>query len=448
MRVSSSDSPRRGAVTGWYRSSPFALRLSRRSLAMAASALALAALVPLEIPASAGAQPGPPSPVYGASGEDPVTADNQPQAFAHPSAACPASSPCYLPEANPAPTEGFPVDSHTADTYERPTSAGAAATAVLAAIDIASSQVGADEDYLYLRINLAGVDPASRALPYVYGFELDYDDEDAGDLLVRVTNPGADLHSRFGATGVVAYWNKNSNIFNATAHLPDGPTGTADGYEVVAFDQGSNHLENAPGGAEAVVARIAPDRAASLELAVRRPFLEAVTTYDPRLDLSGRFTKLALRPSASRGPIEPAWFTLHDRFGRRDSGSPFPFLRVAPLSPGCPVSDVGLTQAGRSALDSGTGADTGIPNPCYPNRAIAEFDNAYYTVGTSDPTPTPGPPTGQEGNREEAGRSARPVFLAAMVAGASVVVLVLALRPRARRAPRDGAGKAGPTTGG
>lgn len=399
----------------------------RAPVILAGALLVIAAAAPDWMPA-AWAQPRPPSPVYGILGEDPVTSDNQRLAFTHPKATCPPASPCYLPEPNPLPTEGLPVDSHTADTYERPTAPGAGATVVLAAIDIASSQVGADEDHLYLRINLVGTDPATKSLPHVYGFELDYDDEDAGDLLVRVSDPRANLGTRFGVVGVEAYWNKNSNVFNATAQLPDGPMGTADGYEVLAFDEGANHVENSPGGPDAVVARIAPDRPASLEVALRRPFLEAVTTYDPRIDLSGRFTKLALRPNASTRSIEPAWFTLHDRFGRLESGSPFPFLRIAPASSGCPVSDTGLTQAARGALDSGTDVDTGIPNPCYPNGAIAEFDNAYFTVGTSDPTPTPGPAEEKAG-RGEGGLASRLLLALAMVAVATVAA-ALAVRGR------------------
>ncbi|PLS75849.1 MAG: hypothetical protein CYG61_04680 [Actinobacteria bacterium] len=393
--------------------------------------LALGVLAfPVSAPARVFAQrPASPRPVYGITGEDPVTADNRGRALSHPQASCGPDNPCYLPEPNPAPVEGLPVDSHTADTYERPTAPGSAATGVISAVDIASAQVGADEDRLYFRINLADVDERTRGLPYVYGFELDYDDEDAGDLLVRVTDPAGNLGTRFGVGGVAAFWNANSNVFGATAHLPDGPGGTIDGYEVLAFDQGANHVKDNPGGDRAVVARVAPDRAASVELAVARPFLEAVTTYDPRIDLGGPFTKLALRPNASTRMIDPAAFTLHDRFGRQESGSPYPFLRVAPESPTCPASDAGLTQAAREALDSGTDADTGIANPCYPNRALAEYDNAYYTVGTTDPTPTPGPPGGdQQAQRTGRGGTRWGLVLAVGVALASAVTLALALR--------------------
>jgi hypothetical protein len=162
--------------------------------------------------------PPSPTPVYGVSGEDAVTADNRPQAFAHPAASCPAATPCYLPDPNPAPTEGFPVDSYTADVYERPTTpAASAAPAVFPALDIVSSQVGADEDYVYFRINLFGIDSAG-SLPYDYGFELDFDDDPAGEVLVRLTNPGASLGTRFGVTGLVAFWNENSNILGASGH--------------------------------------------------------------------------------------------------------------------------------------------------------------------------------------------------------------------------------------
>lgn len=390
--------------------------------------------------ASPFAQPPPaPAPVYGVTREDAVTADNPPQAFTHPSASCPAASPCYLPDPNPPPLEGLPVDSHTADVYERPTEPGPAATTVHAALDIASSQVGADADYLYFRINLFALDPGTRSLPFVYGFELDYDDDPAGDLLVRVADPGANLGTRFGVAGVAAFWNQNNNLFGERAGLPDGPGGNADGYEILAFDQGANHLNRAPGGNDAVLARIAPDGPA-LELAVRLPFFDAVKLNPAGVDVSGGVNKAGLRPNASREPIDPASFTLHDRFGRGESGSPFPFLRLAPPSAACPASDRGLAQADREVFDSGTGIDTGIPNPCYPIRALAPFDSAYFTMGTTDPTPTPGPPPRQDEAETGARRGRRaswPVLLAAPVA---VVVVAAALIFARRHAGSAGRG--------
>lgn len=323
-----------------------------------------------------------PRPGYGAAVPDAVTVDNVPRPARSPEERCPAAG-CVVAEANPEPP-GRVVDSYTADTYERPVSSGPGSAVVLPALDITSVRAGTRGEFLFYRIDLAGPD-GGGGLPFSYAFEIDYDDDPAGDLLVRLDNPRAGLSTTFAAAGVVAFWNQNSNAAGPNPGTPDGPGASPDGYERRVFDGGANTLDGAPGGERAVLARVAPDREASLEVAVDGRFIQAMNDDLPAASASFRAT-------ASRATLPESSYYLHDRFGRRDVGSPYPFLRLAGAPAECPNREVGLNGEQRAALDSGTGDDTGRPNPCYPSRVpVAEMDNTGFT----SPEPgSVGPPPG------------------------------------------------------
>lgn len=314
----------------------------------------------------AGAQaPAEPSPDYRRTVDDAVTADNPPAAPGSPG--CVAPGPCVLPDPNPD-DPALQVDSFTSDRYERPVAADGA---VVGAIDLVSASVGSDAERHYYRMDLFATD-GDRGLPYAYGFELDYDDGDsAGDLMVTVD--GARLGTTFAPTGVVALWNRASTISGPTPGLPDEPGATPPGFELRAFDRGANLLDGAPGGADAVVARVAPDRPASIEVAVRRSFLVAVNEGDP-------VSKVSFRPDASLARLPMAAYAVHDRLRRSESGSPFPFLAGTGAPEACPTTERGLSPAARIALDSGTTADTGRPNPCHPAKGVSAYDNMPFVA--------------------------------------------------------------------
>lgn len=341
---------------------------------------ALAGFVGIAVGIVAAVGPGPagarsravkaPRPSYGAAVPDAVTTDNAPRPARRPEERCPAAG-CVVADANPEPP-GRVVDSYTADTYERPVSSGPDSGAAMPALDITSTRAGASGKFLFYRIDLAG--PAvGGGLPFSYAFEIDYDDDPAGDLLVRLDNPKAALSTTFAATGVVAFWNQNSNAAGPNPGAPDGPGASPDGYERRVFDGGANTVDGAPGGERAVLARVAPDRESSLEVVVDGRFIQAINDDLPAASASFRAT-------ASRSTLPESSYYLHDRFGRRDVGSPYPFLRLAGAPAECPNREVGLNGEQRAALDSGTSDDTRRPNPCYPSRApVAEMDNTGFT---------------------------------------------------------------------
>lgn len=313
-------------------------------------------------PGSVAAQPAPSllNPVYAVTVVDPTSAG-------------------AVPPANPAAGE-TPVDSYTADLYERPFRVGPGGTTVLPALDIVSSRAGVGATHLHYRINLAGPAPGPGKLSYSYGFEIDYDDDPAGDLLVRVDDPGAGVGPTFGTRGVSAFWNENSNVTGPNQGVPDGPDATPDGYEVVVFDQGTNRRPKAVGGDAAVLARLAPDRAASVEIAVDAAFLQNLNA-----DLA--VTKVSFRAGASERPLDHRTYYLHDKLGRAGAGSPYPFLQLPGAPAVCPARDDALSAEQRSALDSGTGSATGMANPCHPSAGVSAYDNAVFATAAPGAQP-------------------------------------------------------------
>lgn len=319
------------------------------------------------------AQAAPPAPAYSYSRNDAVTGDNALQSFTHPNASCSAGSPCRLPDPNP-PAGSVVVDRYTDDLYERPSGSGSDASRYYAAIDIVSSLTGFDSEYLYYRINLYGVDAGSGNLPYFYSYEINFDNDPQGDMLVRVASPGSNVGTTFGVAGVIGFLDLNNNMGGANKSLPDGPGGAGNGYEYLAFDQGTNNLAGSPGGSDAIVARIMPGSPATVELAVKRSFMNAAK--------GSAVTSAQFRSFASKGSIGEGFFELHDNYGRNDSGSPYPFLQSTGAPASCPNgNDNTLTTAQRTALESGTNVNTGIFNPCYPTTGIYEIDNDLSVSG-------------------------------------------------------------------
>lgn len=332
----------------------------RRAALVAGALVAVAALAP---PAAAAARQ--PVPVYAVKVADATSAAGT------------------VPPPNPPAGAEAAVDSYTADVYERPYAGGPGGTSVLPDVDITSARAGAGAEHLHYRMDLAGVDPGTGRLSHSYAFELDFDDDPAGDLLVRVDGTGTTLATSFAATGVTAFWNRNSNVTGPTAHFPDGPGATPDGYEEVVFDAGANRLPGAQGGGDAVTARLAPERPASLEVAVAADFLQEMNDDLP-------VNKVSFRASASAAVIDHGAYYLHDRFGRAEAGSPYPFLRTAGAPSACPERDADLSAEQRAALDSGTGNDTGRANPCHPAAAVAAYDNAVFATAAPGSQPVPG----------------------------------------------------------
>lgn len=389
---------------------------------LALGAVALAAAFASAPAVGAGGSAEQPVPVYGITATDATTGPNG------------------IPPPNPlGPSEA--VDSYGADVYERPIAARGQTVEVLPAVDIASARAGIGRSHLHYRIDLAGLDASTGRLAHSYAFELDYDDDAAGDLLVRVDDPGGSSSSSFGTGGVSVFWNQNSNATGPNPGFPDGPGATPDGYEVVVFEQGTARLAGAAANAEVVAARLAPDRRASLELAVDAAFLQSLNDDLP-------VSKVSVRAGASRTSLHPGSYYLHDKLGRAEAGSPYPFLQSPGAPAVCPATDAALPAEQRSALDSGTGAETGLPNPCHHRMELSAYDNTAFVTMAPPTRTTAGDPGGEqaaagaaddgpagpaEQQRSEGGRR-----LAAVALGVATLLLAVLskwIRPRSVSPP-------------
>lgn len=307
-------------------------------------------------------------PSYVSTTPDDVTGNNLPRVVNHPApqADCPAGSECYLPDPG--------ADSYGQDLYERPVRPGRYANTYHPAMDIVQSQVGYDDQWLYYRIEVYGPE-GGVGLPYMYGFEINYDDDNVGDVFVTVDDPGMSTTWTY-ATPVV-YWDADDNVGATNPTLAEGPGGNGNGYERKVFIGGLNKAPGSPGGVTAVQARVAPGNPAAIELAVKRVFMEELK--------GGVIERAAFRPFAGTNTTSPAQMYFHDELSRTQAGSPYPWLTQTGAPATCPHS-APITSSERAALESGTDHDTGIYNPCYPSSGISQVDNGGTASALSEGT--------------------------------------------------------------
>lgn len=300
----------------------------------------------------------PPSPVYQRFFTDAITGDNTPVTVTGTPHNCPAGRPCWIADANLG--AGGPIDSYKDDIYERPAGRGNTARTYYPAIDIVSAQAGVSASWIHYRIDL--FDSEAGAFPYFYAFEINFDDDPAGDAVVQVAQPT----SAWSSAGVRVDLDADHSLGGARALIADGAGHAGGGYALNQFDGGTNTAPGAPGGTTAAQARIVGN---SVELAVYRPFLAALAPEPIR--------KAGFRGFAGRQDIGPSRLYFHDDRSRATMGSPYPYLEQAGAT-ACPngtAGDDGLSAAEISALESGTRVNTGRVNPCYALAGIYEIDN-------------------------------------------------------------------------
>ncbi len=306
----------------------------------------------------------PPTPVYQRTIQDFITGDNTPVVVMGGTASCPANQRCYIAEAG--------GDSYAEDLYERPAGQGSLARQYAPALDITSGEVGVTANWLYYRINLFGPQTGQQlgtpgAFPNHYGIEINLDDDVMGDLIIDLTAPSQNLGINWGTVGVLAKSDANETMGGPNPLLPDGPGQAGGGYERNEFNQGLNLVTGAPGGMTAVQGRV---NGSAIELAIYRPWLEALTT--------DTVDSLGIRPYSDTGQVSTSELYTHDDQNRNGIGSPYPWLALTGAPASCPTGssgDANLTAAQIAALESGTNVNTGITNPCYATGGIYMRDN-------------------------------------------------------------------------
>jgi len=312
---------------------------------------------------SSGVEAGtPPTPEYHRTLTDHITTTQV--VVAGTSANCSMGQPCWI--APPG------ADSYLEDLYERPAPQGSLARDYKPSLDITSGDVGLTDNWLYYRINLVGPEPmnavgTSGSLPHHYGLEINFDDDQMGDVIVDLTNPSGNLGVNWGTTGILAKSDQNETMGGPRPLIPDGPGDAGGGYEHKEFDAGQNTANGQPGGSTAVQARI---NGAAVEIAIFRPFFEGMTT--------DTVDALGIRPYSDAGQVSTSQLYTHDDQTRSGIGSPYPWLAMSGAPTSCPTGSSGddaFSAAQIAALESGTNVNTGILNPCYALGGIYMRDN-------------------------------------------------------------------------
>jgi hypothetical protein len=215
-------------------------------------------------------------------------------------------------------------------------------------LDIRSAQLGLAGDWMYVTIQLYGLDPATSTLARHYGIELDLDVDGRGEWLIMAAAPLSDDWTTDGVTS----WNDTDGDVGQRYACYDDTPQTDDSYDKLYVDSGIGE------DPDAVWARYIGGTPPALQIA----FKHSMIAYD---------NKFMWGVWADQGVDEPTWFDYHDHFTYAEAGSPFPYI-----------------------------------TEYYPIKAIAELDNtcrtAYGFIIVGDepclcagnvktPTPSPAP---------------------------------------------------------
>jgi hypothetical protein len=157
-------------------------------------------------------------------------------------------------------------------------------------LDILSAQMGRGGDWYYASLDLFGAGVPADGVSLTYFFELDFNQDGRGDVLLAVEN--IDLYgTEWTVSGVRAWRDLNEDVGGATPIRPDSQGG--DGYETLIFDQG---LGDDP---DLAWVRRDPNRSQRIEFAFKPALLAD----------NGSFMWWG---GAMRGNFDPAAFDLVD----------------------------------------------------------------------------------------------------------------------------------------
>jgi hypothetical protein len=194
-------------------------------------------------------------------------------------------------------------DSYDINRLERPFTQE---MAYLPALDIVTFTVAKDNDWWYVTLELAGVEP-NNMQDINYGVELDLDHDGYGDYLVWARPPYTD---QWETLAVQIYQDQNHNTGGYSAGKSDAPF-SADGYETVIFD-------GSLGGSDPDMAWVHIDT--SLEAAIQFAF---------KRSWSGDVFMLGV--IADAGLRDPRMLDYVDRFPLPEAGSPVKESQYYPL---------------------------------------------------------------------------------------------------------------------
>ncbi len=186
-------------------------------------------------------------------------------------------------------------DSYQINLFERPFLQD---MSYVADLDIASYNLGKDEKFYYVSIELVGTNP-NNSLGINYAVELDTDADGFGDLVVAAHPP---YSADWTATNVQVAQDINHDTGGLSGERSDAPL-PGDGYETLLFDGGIG-LGDDP---DLAWVRISAGNKATVQFAFKRALAE---------------DRFMLGVLADAGPKSIADLDYADRFTEEEAGSP------------------------------------------------------------------------------------------------------------------------------
>ncbi|MBI2332876.1 MAG: hypothetical protein HYU84_12085 [Chloroflexi bacterium] len=257
-------------------------------------------------------------------------------------------------------------DDFASNRFERPFTAND--MIYLPDLDIVDFSITSDDNFFYIRIDLADVDLASQSLTGFYGVEFDKNSDGRAEIFL-VTRPP--YNTEFTADNVFLFIDSNGDIGAEQAASPDAANG--DGFESILFD-----LDNGihPEDADLAWVRFIPDTKPAVEIAYKKwlfkdgneNFMWSVTANDSLID--------------------PAQYNFHDVITEAEAGSPtksnpnYPIKLLAAMDNTCRVP-FGFQARGNEPL--GCAINNVLPEPEEEIDFCTQFPSACERL----PSPPP-----------------------------------------------------------
>ncbi len=261
-------------------------------------------------------------------------------------------------------------DEFIKNQFERPFTSNA--MAYLPDIDIVDFGITSDDQFFYIKIVLAGLDPESQSVTGEYGVEIDRNVDGRAEIMLAALPP---YSTEFTADNVVVLVDKNGDIGGPRPTRPDEAF-SGNGYDGVIFDLSQNIHPDDPDLAWVQV--IEGDKPA-IEIAYRKwIFKDGNESFMWNVWASGN-------------DVNPASFNVHDSISEAQAGSPtkenanYPIKDLAEFDNSCRVP-LGFTAVGNEPL----GCNVKAPEREVSGEGV-EFCDQFGAVCQRSPSIPPAP---------------------------------------------------------
>ncbi len=209
-------------------------------------------------------------------------------------------------------------------------------------VDIVDFSITSDDAFFYIRISLSALDSATNTLTGHYGVELDRDRDGRAEIFLEARPP---YTAEFNADNVIVYVDLDGDIGGKTASRPD-ENFTGNGFDAILFDLSQSVHPQDP---DLAWVRFVDDKLPSIEIAYKKWLFK------------GGNESFMWSVWASRSPIDPTIFNLHDSMTEEQAGSAnkdsalYPIKALAEIDNTCRVP-LGFQASGTEPLGCATAA--------------------------------------------------------------------------------------------